>query len=402
MNLSQTLHKLTDLARRGTDHSDHLSEIDSTIVISGTRGKSGLTRRLCEALSSRDNDVLGKITGNHPKMIHNDEERPIERDGRVTLYENEAEIGKYDPGDALVVENQAIGEYTTRLINQRFTDPDVVVLTNVRRDHIDRLGANRMEIARSFARAVPEGTHVVNGEQTEEIQTFFEETFADRDVTLTHVEVPEGHETIPGAETVHAVDHVLDAVDEPRLTDAQLQTYLDEMRVDWTRLAGGRVFNAASVNDVDSTEMIRRALCRQRGDVVQPFLYLRGDRRARTTSFLNYLTELYQEGAIEQVRVAGETTELFADRAPFPVIVHDEEPADTLDAALGDGWPVLVMGNTVAEYMRELEADIERREEEVAPPAELDELVVASDADPDEIVAEQRTEAGHTAIQSDD
>jgi hypothetical protein len=78
-------------------------------------------------------------------------------------------------------------------------------------------------------------------------------------------------------------------------------------------------------------------------------------------AFLEYLTELYEREIIEQVRVAGPETTAFTDRAPFPVIAHEDSDAATLDLALADGWPVLVMGNTVAEFMRDLEAEIENR-----------------------------------------
>lgn len=361
MTLIDSIRRFAAVTRRGTAHREFLSGIDATVVVSGTRGKSGLTRRLCETLTDRGRDTLGKVTGNHPVMLHDDEEHPIERGERVTLYENVDEVQAFDGVDTLVVENQAIGEYTTRLVNQRFTDPDVVVFANVRRDHIDRLGENRLEIARSFARAVPDGTHVVNGDQTPGIQSFFDETFADRDVTLRHVSVPEAHQSVPGAETIHAIDGVLEALGEPTMSEERLYGYLDDMRVEWTELAGGRVFDAAAVNDVDSTEAIRHALCQGRVDVVHPFLYLRGDRRGRTNSFLDYLTGLYEDGRIERVTVAGETTKLFADRAPFPVTVADDDPATALDDALAAGWPVLVMGNTVAEYVRELAEEIDDR-----------------------------------------
>ncbi|MFC4359857.1 Mur ligase family protein [Halobium salinum] len=386
-----SLKKFAAVTRRGTAHEAFLNDIDATVVVSGTRGKSGLTRRVSETLTDRGRDALGKVTGNHPKMLYGGEEYPIERGDRVTLYENADEVQRFEGADTLVLENQAIGEYTTRLVNGRFTDPDVVVLTNVRRDHIDRLGSNRMEIARSFARSIPDGAHVVNGEQTPEIRSYFEETFADRDVTLTHVSVPEEHRAVPGAETIHAIDEVLDALGEPPLARERLLSYLDEMHVEWTDLAGGRVFDAASVNDVDSTEAIREALCQGRVDVVQPFLYLRGDRRARTNSFLNYLTGLYREGKIERAYVAGETTDLFASRAPFPVTVADDDPETALGDALADGWPVLVMGNTVADYMRELAADIDRRESESAVRDRLDATVVGSDELPN-AAATSRTE----------
>jgi folylpolyglutamate synthase/dihydropteroate synthase len=63
------------------------------------------------------------------------------------------------------MENQAITEYTMRMVNEQFLRPDLLLFCNVRQDHNDTLGKRRQTIARSFARSVPEGCHVINGEQ---------------------------------------------------------------------------------------------------------------------------------------------------------------------------------------------------------------------------------------------
>ncbi len=67
---------------------------------------------------------------------------------------------------------------------------------------------------------------------------------------------------------------------------------------------------------------------------------------------------------VEQARVIGRDAQLFGRHASFPVVTHDEgseTPAEVLDAALIDGWPVIVMGNTVPEFMQGLAATIENR-----------------------------------------
>jgi hypothetical protein len=146
------------------------------------------------------------------------------------------------------------------------------------------------------------------------------------------------------------------------------------MRVSWTHLPGGRVFNAAAVNDVESTEVLREAL-RASGDDggrraadagdehIEPILYVRDDRRGRTASFVDYLDDLYARDVIEHVHVVGPTTEPFERNTEVPTTAHDPD-ADAgrvLDEALATGRPVMPMGNTVADFMRDLDADIETR-----------------------------------------
>ena len=138
---------LRRLLSRGPRHRDRLAEIDTTIAVSGTRGKSTLTRWLYETLYGRGYDAAAKITGNQTVVLHDGESDPIERDGDVTLYENVAEVREHTPDDALVLENQAISPYTTRLVNSSFLYPDVVVLANAREDHLSTLGSDRAGIS---------------------------------------------------------------------------------------------------------------------------------------------------------------------------------------------------------------------------------------------------------------
>ena len=361
-SLTQVGRHLVSSFTRGINHRQRLEDIDVKIVVSGTRGKSGTTERLYEILCAREYDAYAKVTGNHPLSLYDGEENPIDRGDRVTLYENVRELRKYADAEALILENQGITDYTTRMMNEAFGQPDVLVVTNVRQDHRDTLGGSRAKIARAFARATPPGTHVVSGEQDPQLCSYLERELEEIGATITHVDVPDRHSDVPGAECVYAIDCVLEQIGEAPLSDHLRESMLDSLRVEWVHALGGRVYNAADVNDVESTEMVRRSLVDD-SEQIQPFVYLRRDRRARTASFQEYLETLYDRGAIEQARVAGSHTELFAEKSSFPVICHDaetESAIDVLEASIDDGWPVLVMGNTVAEFMRDLDDEIER------------------------------------------
>ena len=353
---------------RGPAHQRFLDNIDTRIVVMGIRGKSSTTRRIGDVFDRRGYDTLVKITGNRPHLLHNGEYIPIERRGnRVTLYENVKTfwrfiplLDQYDPDDVVVFENQGLTEYTTRLVNERFVRPHVVVLTNVRQDHQDTLGKTRRDIARSFARAVPEGTHVVSGEQHPVLNDYLRREVEKGGGTFEQVSIPDRHRDKIGAETVHAVRHVLERFDEPPLPETEVDTYLEAIQPRWTNLPGGRLYNAAEVNDIESTEAARRALA---GDSeVLPFVYLRGDRRSRTASFANYLNNLAGRDLISKAHACGDYTDVFAANVDVPVIEHDAEddPVAVLDALLDESRPVVVMGNTVVDFMRDFETEIER------------------------------------------
>jgi hypothetical protein len=357
---------------RGLRHRRALRRMDTRIAVAGSRGKTSTVRRLDDVFNRRGYDTLTKITGNHPTLIHNGEVHPIERLGpRTTLYENISVVGEFAPEldayaaeDVGIFENQGITEYTTRLINQQLIDPDIVVLTNVRQDHTDTLGKSRTNIARSFARSISSGTHVVSGEQHPVLHDYIRAEVERRGGTIEQVEIPARHEGLLGAETAHAIDAVLASLDEPPLPDGELDAFLDAIQPEWTRLPDGRVFNAAEVNDVESTEMVRQSLVT--GEKILPFVYLRRDRRGRTASFAEYVDLLYEQGHVDSAHVGGANTRAFAENTELPVTRHD---ADTdaegvLNDLLGAGVPVVVMGNTVDEFMREFEQAVSARERE--------------------------------------
>jgi len=348
----------------GPVHRRRLDAIDTRIAVSGVRGKSTTTRWLHDIFDSRGYDTFAKITGDYPMAVYNGREHDITRDAQVRLYENERVLAAFEDIDVAIFENQGIREYTTRLVNEQFLKPDVVFITNVREDHMDTLGSDRRQIARSLARAVPSGTQVVSGEQDPALQRYLTAELKRRDAPVTHVEVPTSDRAAPGAECVYGLNTVLSMLGEGPVPSSTLSEYLASLEPAWRVLPGGRVYDAASVNDVQSTDLVRQFLVGSTGATVEPLLNLRADRRGRTASFIRYLSGLYERGAIEQAHVTGDDTALFASQTQFPVHCHDtgeRSAAEILDDALDSGRPVIVMGNTVTDFMRQLGETIERR-----------------------------------------
>lgn len=355
---------------RGRRHQDFLAQFDTRIIVSGSRGKSSTVRRLDDVFNRRGYDTFTKITGNYPVIIRNGRVHPIERQGpRTTLYENVnvirefgPRIGEFDSEAVGIFENQAISEYTTRIVNQRFIQPDVILMTNVRQDHNDTLGKRRQDIARSLSRSVPAGTHVVNGEQHPALHEYMREEIEARGGTIEQVEVPARHRGLLGAETVHAVNTALQAVGEAPVPAAELDVFIEQIQPEWLHLEGGRLFNAAEVNDVESTEMVRRSLVK--GDEkILPFVYLRYDRRGRTASFAEYVDLLSDRGCIDHVHVGGADSNSFARNVDVSVTQHshDEDANAVLSELFSAEQPLLLMGNTVDEFMRDMEAAIDDR-----------------------------------------
>lgn len=81
-------------------------------------------------------------------------------------------------------------------------------------------------------------------------------------------------------------------------------------------------------------------------------------------SFIRYLDDLYESGAVEQTHIVGDDQQLFETTASLPVVRHDtetESPAAVLDDAVASGRPVVLMGNTVTAFMEAMAREIESR-----------------------------------------
>lgn len=360
---------LRRFATRGRSHYERVESVPYRVTVSGVRGKSTVVKWLNEALVARDLETYAKVTGDHPVSYRNLVEHPIERDGVTRLYENERELREHWPVDVVVAENQGIREYTTRLGNELF-DPHVVVLLNVRRDHQSTLGETLPDIARVFARTVPENSHVVSGERNPAINDYLRREF-DRQGLGFSVAAPgpdDPFDDVLGSRSALVVDETLRVLGLDPLDPGTLQTRIEGLRNEWswTRLSGGGlVTNVASLNDIESTELLRRHLTGRLSDpTVTPLAYLRRDRAGRTAAFVHYVNWLAANGLVERAHAAGPHAGLFERRVDVPVTRWDHERDDAgeaLDAALGHGDPVYVVGNTVAEFMREMEEAIESR-----------------------------------------
>ena len=354
---------------QGRNHFERVEQTPYRVTVTGVRGKSTVVRWLNEALVDRGYETYAKVTGNHPQSYHNLDATPIDREGPTRLYENAREFESYHPVDAAVVENQGIREYTTRLANELF-DPQVVILLNVRRDHQSTLGSDIGSIARVFTRVIPAEATVISGDRNDAINAYLREEFAKTGHEFRVAEPdPEGgpFADVFGARSALVVDETLRALGLEPLSASRIQDYIDDLHREWgwQRLdGGGLVANGAMMNDIESTELLRQFLvARLDGTTVTPFVYTRRDRAGRTAAFVHYLEWLDANGLITQIHAAGTQQTLLQRRVDASVVCHEESDDATtvLDSVLSEGSPVYLMGNTVAEFMRELTDEIDRR-----------------------------------------
>jgi len=149
-------------------HIRNLKSIPIRIIVNGTRGKSSVTRLIAAGLRAGGYNVFAKTTGTKPRMIINNEtETPVIRLGRANIHEQISMIKKAvrEKMNAVVFENMSLRPDLQYIEESRIIQPNLVVITNVRADHLDVMGPTLNDIVRAFINAVPKNSRIVTGEK---------------------------------------------------------------------------------------------------------------------------------------------------------------------------------------------------------------------------------------------
>jgi len=149
------------------NHVKRLRSIPIRIWVNGTRGKSSVTRLIAAGLRAGGKQVFAKTTGTSPRLIMvNGDESNVSRLGMANISEQVRIVKKvqnFGP-DAIVLECMALRPDLQRTESLQIVEPNIVVITNVRPDHLDVMGPTIKDIARSFIRAVPDHCMVITSE----------------------------------------------------------------------------------------------------------------------------------------------------------------------------------------------------------------------------------------------
>jgi len=275
------------------------------IGVTGTRGKSSVVRLIAAALREAGTKTLAKTTGSKPVLILPDgAEREIERPGPASIIEQKrlvrlaAELG----AEALVAELMAVRPDLLAVESRAILRPRLLVVTNVRLDHIEDQGRTKAEIARSLAASFAAGMTVMIPE--EEILPEFREEAARAGAELAAV--PRSANRIrPAGETgvleFEANRHLAAAVAarlgiEPGTALRGMEKARPDfgsLRLWDVRLPGAgnllRLVSAFAANDPDSTRRVLDALAAAgvlEGRRRIGLLNLREDRGDRTLQWL--------------------------------------------------------------------------------------------------------------------
>ncbi len=257
-----------------TKHLKNLKAIKIRIVVNGTRGKSTVTRLIGAGLKAGNLKVFAKTTGTKPRIvINNSIEIPVIRPGRPNIKEQikVMKMAVQEGVDAVVLENMSIRPDLQWTEESKIIKPDIVVITNVRADHLDVMGPTLRDIAKNFIKAVPKGAKVFTAEQ--ENYSYLRSVAEERRIEIFRCieeditdEEMEGFGYVEHKENVALALGVCKSLGIPKdLALKEMYKYIPDPGIlrKWVLKIEDKnitLFNALAANDPDSTYLIYKRL----------------------------------------------------------------------------------------------------------------------------------------------
>ncbi len=136
-------------------HYIKLGRIPTRILVTGTRGKSSITRLIAAGLNAGGIKTLAKTTGSATQIILPDNSvQNLNRNGNASILEQCRVVSMAEKYQAqiLVIESMALRPHLQWVESRRIIKPHILVISNVGPDHLDISGRNLKEIALSFSK----------------------------------------------------------------------------------------------------------------------------------------------------------------------------------------------------------------------------------------------------------
>jgi poly-gamma-glutamate synthase PgsB/CapB len=358
------------LAVEAVCHERRLARLPLRIAVTGTRGKSGVVRRLAAVLRADGRRVFAKTTGSKARWILPDgTERDVPRRGLVSIIEQKRLVREAAAAGAevLVAEVMSLQAENQQVETGRLLRPHLVLVTNARADHLEAMGPTDETAAEVLACGLPPGAEVFLPD--EECRPLWDRVVTGQGGVLhvvppdTYTGVVGGDALPPGALFGTNLDLVAAVARRLGVGEEALRTGVREANPDpgalrlWRWRTGGEerlLVSAFAANDPESTRRVLEALAAQIGRDVPPsggvygLLALRGDRVDRTGQWISAL----HAGGFSDLAglfVLGPGAGIVARRVPSARVVpgDPERVLRLLAEATPAGSWIVGMGNIV-------------------------------------------------------
>jgi poly-gamma-glutamate synthase PgsB/CapB len=340
--------------------------IPLVIVVTGTRGKSTVVRLLASVLRESGRVVLAKSTGSQAQYVLPDgSTETVKRRGMVSILEQKKTLRKAVElgADCLVAEIMSIQPQNHAVESRDILKPNIIVLTNIRRDHTEAMGANTTDIAKVLQHAFVEGTEVF---LLPESMGLIDPSEI-RDMRLNLTLVPSSSST-PASDTHGAsaatqfsenIDLVVAVARKMNIDDAAIARGLQKTVHDigrfriWRVRIKERAFFVVSgfaANDPESTSLVldktRRLLGGATGRITG-LLSLRADRPDRTVQWIEALRSGFSK-EFKRLYVLGGHANVVRRKVTDAVVLGSQPPEEIMHViarSVGENDVVFGFGN---------------------------------------------------------
>ncbi len=362
------------------------SKIPLRITVTGTRGKSSVSRLLASVLTEGGYKVLAKTTGSEAKYIFpGGEEVDVPRIGRPSIIEQKRLIKKAAAfnADCLIAEIMSIYPENHYVESRRILKPEMVLITNTYPDHTDAIGKTEEDISEVYSLDISGNAKVFIPEAVN--NSLFSNTAEKMNSSIVEVArgVSEPVLDLPqkekAAEFTDNIDLVYAAASHLKIPDEKIKAGINNVKYDIGRFSikkylieksGNTVIlvNAFAANEPESTYRILSKVESILPSYSRNFiglLTLRSDRADRTAVWVDFFREnswsnfekMYVTGAFENVvkrNVRG--VEVLKHRSPEKIMDAILENAENGDIIFGFG-NMKGTGKELVEYWNKIGED---------------------------------------------
>jgi len=279
------------------------------IEVTGMRGKSGLVTFLNNILHDRDIKTLAKATGYKPYYIYNNKRYDIIRRFKNYFIEEEnRQILNLNEYDVAIFENPGITRYTMAAFSKLFR-PDIMVIPNIRYEHLAGLGDTKKQIIEAFAMHLKYCKTAIVNEDIPYKDIF--DTYAKRyNINLLYVDCS-GKDIVDEIVNtyINIANVVLETLGYEKLKQSDVNNLRREVTANFTFRKSDKYeieyFDASKINDVESMLKAFNYLSKQTTKKFAIISYFRRDRLDRTFTFQALLTKWALHPQVHSIYLAG-------------------------------------------------------------------------------------------------
>ncbi len=366
-------------------HDARLQRLNIRVHVNGIRGKSTIVRYIAGALREGGIETIAKTTGSATRLIHADgSEEPIDRQGPPTIIEQIRVLKQAIQPEtrALVIECMALNTEYQRISERRMIRATDGVIANVRRDHIEELGYELEDIARSLSNTVPLNAPLFTAETQPKLRNILARAAEDSGGDFIPISADEiSEEELEGFGPLTFPENLALALAVVKRHGVPRDVALNGMRKSRLDPGASGIFhhkvedrdffwiNLFGVNDVESAQINLDRINRWADSRAKIMFVLnnRADREHRTIQFAQMVAK---SDYADQVLLVGENLDALQeavksaglDSATAFIPTATVEPADII-AQIGASNNVIVVGlanihTTAADHLRDgLEQD---------------------------------------------